>query len=135
MVGRVIPETWDLFLSIEFVAIVLIGGAGTVAGVLMGTLFVIMTPRIVEEVTNWLANQATEGGLFSWLGNLFIRSSPDDYIGIISLDAYGPGLSIFQLNVVLFGVLIVVFLIVEPLGLYGIWIRVRNYWKGWPFTY
>jgi branched-chain amino acid transport system permease protein len=26
-------------------------------------------------------------------------------------------------------------LIFEPLGLYGIWLRVRNYWKGWPFSY
>ena len=31
--------------------------------------------------------------------------------------------------------LIIVFLIVEPLGLYGVWIRVRNYWKQWPFSY
>jgi branched-chain amino acid transport system permease protein len=44
-------------------------------------------------------------------------------------------LSVAQLNIVLFGVLIVVFLIAEPLGLYGIWLRIRNYWKGWPFTY
>jgi len=20
-------------------------------------------------------------------------------------------------------------------GLYGIWVKVRNYWKGWPFSY
>ena len=26
-------------------------------------------------------------------------------------------------------------LILEPRGLYGIWIRFRNYWKGWPFSY
>ena len=23
----------------------------------------------------------------------------------------------------------------EPLGLYGIWVKIRNYWKGWPFSY
>jgi ABC-type branched-subunit amino acid transport system permease subunit len=40
-----------------------------------------------------------------------------------------------QLNQVLFGLLIIGFLIFEPLGLYGIWLRIRNYWKGWPFTY
>ncbi|MCH7669203.1 MAG: branched-chain amino acid ABC transporter permease [Acidobacteria bacterium] len=135
VIGRSIPESWDLFLSIEFVAIVLIGGAGTIVGVFLGTFFVVLSPRIVEETTNWLATQATDEGGFAWLGDLFIRTGPNDYIGIVSLDAYGPGLSIFQLNVVLFGVLIVVFLVVEPLGLYGIWIKVRNYWKGWPFTY
>ncbi|MGI9667693.1 MAG: branched-chain amino acid ABC transporter permease [Acidimicrobiia bacterium] len=135
VVGQLVPESWDLLLSVEFVAIVLIGGAGTVAGTLLGTAFVILSPRVVEDVTRWLATQAEEGGAFSWLGNLVIRTSADDWIGIVSLDAAGPGLSIFQFNAMLFGVLIIVFLIAEPLGLYGIWIRVRNYWKGWPFTY
>ena len=32
-------------------------------------------------------------------------------------------------------VLIIVFLIFEPLGLYGIWVKIRNYWKRWPFSY
>jgi branched-chain amino acid transport system permease protein len=36
---------------------------------------------------------------------------------------------------ILYGVLIIVFLIFEPRGLFGIWVRVRNYWKGWPFSY
>jgi len=135
VIGQLIPETWDLLLAVDFIAIVLIGGAGTVAGTLMGSFFVILIPRSVENVTNFLAVQAQDGGPLSWLGNLVIRSSPDDLIGIISLEAAGPGLSIFQFNVMLFGVLIIVFLIVEPLGLYGIWVRVRNYWKGWPFSY
>lgn len=135
VVGQLIPESWDLILSVEFVAIILIGGAGTVAGTLMGTAFVLMTPRVVENATSFLAVQVDEGGPFAFLGNLIIRTGPDDYIGIISLGAAGPGLSIFQFNVVLFGVLIIVFLIAEPLGLYGIWVRVRNYWRGWPFTY
>jgi branched-chain amino acid transport system permease protein len=32
LVGRTIPETWNLFLSVEFIAIILIGGVGTVTG-------------------------------------------------------------------------------------------------------
>ena len=134
VVGRLIPETWNLLLSVEFIAIILIGGAGTVAGALLGTLFVVMLPRVVEEFTVWLAAQAEGDGIFSGIADIFIATSPDDF-GLVSTGAAGPGLSIFQLNIVLFGVLIVVFLIVEPLGLYGIWIKIRNYWKGWPFTY
>jgi branched-chain amino acid transport system permease protein len=132
--GRLIPETWNLLLSIEFIAIILIGGAGTITGTLLGTMFVVALPRVVEDFTVWLANQADAGGIFSWIANPIIASGADDF-GFISTGAAGPGLSIFQLNIVLFGVLIIVFLIVEPLGLYGIWLRVRNYWKGWPFTY
>ncbi len=134
VLGRVIPESWDLLLSVEFIAIVLIGGAGTVAGTLLGTFFVVLTPRVVEDFTFWLANQADTGGAFSWLANIVVATSSDDF-GLVSTGAAGPGLSIFQLNIVLFGVLIIVFLIAEPLGLFGIWIRIKNYWKGWPFTY
>ncbi len=132
--GRLIPETWDLLLSVEFIAIILIGGAGTVTGVFMGTAFVVMLPKFVEEFTLWLAELAAGDGIGASLANLVVAVDADDF-GLVSTSAAGPGLSIFQLNIVLFGVLIVVFLIFEPLGLYGIWIRVRNYWKAWPFSY
>ena len=54
----------------------------------------------------------------------FISDSPSG--GLVNLP---------QMELLLFGGLIVIFLILEPLGLYGIWIRVRNYWKAWPFSY
>ena len=38
--GRTIPERWDLLLSVQFIAIILIGGAGTTSGTLMGAAFV-----------------------------------------------------------------------------------------------
>ena len=40
-----------------------------------------------------------------------------------------------NLSVILFGLFIVAFLVFEPYGLYGLWLRARNYWKGWPFSY
>jgi branched-chain amino acid transport system permease protein len=56
LVGRTIPETWNLFLSVEFIAIILIGGIGTVSGVMLGTIFVILLPRLVQDFTEWLAS-------------------------------------------------------------------------------
>ncbi len=47
----------------------------------------------------------------------------------------GELLSVFQFEAILYGLLIIGFLIFEPRGLFGIWIRIRNYWKGWPFSY
>ena len=47
----------------------------------------------------------------------------------------GGLVTLAQMEQILFGGLIVMFLILEPLGLYGIWIRIRNYWKAWPFSY
>jgi len=135
-VGRVIPEQWNLFLSVEIIAIILIGGAGVVTGTILGSIFVIVLPRIVEDFTNWTAGVASEGtGLFAWLADFFVSTGLGDF-GIVNTQAgVAPGLSIAQFNQVLYGLLIIGFLIFEPLGLYGIWLRIRNYWKGWPFTY
>jgi branched-chain amino acid transport system permease protein len=135
-VTRVIPERWDLFLSVQFIAIVLIGGAGTVTGALLGSAFVVLLPRIVQNFTLWMQSVAIEGdGILSSIANVFIATTPDDFGLINTFAGVGPGLSVAQLNLVLYGLLIIGFLIFEPLGLYGIWLRIRNYWKGWPFTY
>jgi branched-chain amino acid transport system permease protein len=135
-VGRMIPETWNLFLSVQFIAIVLIGGAGVVSGVLMGSAFVVLLPRLVFDFTTWLANYVTAGeGAFVWLADLVVSTGLGDW-GLINTQAgTAPGLSVAQFNLVLYGLLIIGFLIFEPLGLYGIWLRIRNYWKSWPFTY
>lgn len=132
--GLLIPEGFNLFMSVQFIAIVLIGGAGTVAGTLMGSFFVMTLPRIVRDLTDLLTDTAAGEGLFEPIADFFVTTGQGDF-GIVSTLAVGPGLSVFQMNVILYGLLIIGFLIFEPLGLYGIWIRVRNYWKGWPFTY
>jgi len=135
-VGSVIPSRYDLFLSVQFIAIVLIGGAGTIAGVVLGTLFVTLLPRLVQDLTVWMQEVVTTGdGVLAWILDLVVAVGPDDFGIINTIPGTGPGLSIFQLNQVLYGLLIILFLIFEPLGLYGIWIKIRNYWKGWPFTY
>jgi len=135
-VSRVIPERWDLFLSVQFIAIILIGGAGTVTGAILGSLFVVLLPRVVQDFTLWLQSVAIDGeGLLSAIANVFVATSPDDFGLVNTFAGVGPGLSVAQLNLVLYGLLIIGFLIFEPLGLYGIWLRIRNYWKGWPFTY
>jgi branched-chain amino acid transport system permease protein len=135
-VGSVIPARWDLFLSVQFIAIVLIGGAGTVAGVILGTVFVTALPRLVQDLTLWMQGVVTEGdSVLARILDVFVATESTDFGLINTLPGTGPGLSVFQLNQVIYGLLIILFLIFEPLGLYGIWIRIRNYWKGWPFTY
>jgi branched-chain amino acid transport system permease protein len=113
VVGRLQPEHFGFALSIDYIAMILIGGVATVSGAVMGAFFLkFFLPKFVE----WLAGLP--------LVDLVISGEP------------GRGLlDVFQLERVLFGLLIVVFLIFEPLGLYGIWIRIRNYWKAWPFSY
>jgi branched-chain amino acid transport system permease protein len=133
--GRTIPERWNLLLSVQFIAIILIGGAGTVSGTLMGSAFVILLPRIVQNFTQWLKGVIDGGGWFATLIDPVISTGPGDF-GVVNIQpGVAPGLSLIQANQVIYGLLIIGFLIFEPLGLYGIWLRIRNYWKGWPFTY
>ena len=135
-VGRLIPEGFALFMSIQFVAILLIGGIGTVTGTLLGAAFVIILPRLVQDFTGLLASTVETGtGFFASAAGIFVSTSIDDPGIVSTLPGTSPGLNVAQFNVVLYGLLLIGFLIFEPLGLYGIWIRIRNYWKSWPFTY
>ncbi len=102
------PGTFNLLLSVQFIAMVLIGGAGTVGGTIAGALFISLLPTLSRELPAFLT---------------FISSSP----------AETP--NVFQVEQILYGLLIVVFLLFEPRGLYGIWVRFRTYWKSWPFSY
>jgi branched-chain amino acid transport system permease protein len=112
VLGFTTPERWNLLLSIDFLAVVLIGGIATVTGPIAGAAFVVLMPRLIEIVA---------------------RSLPS---GLIATTVGAPGiLNVFQLQRMLFGLLIVLFLVLEPRGLFGVWIRVRNYFKAWPFSY
>ncbi len=105
-VGHFVPESFNLEMSVLFIAMVLIGGAGTISGAIMGAFFFTYLPTLTRQIP-------TE---------------------IISSDATKTP-NIFQLQLVLYGALIIGFLIFEPRGLFGLWIRIRNFWKAWPFKY
>lgn len=133
--GKLPATQFSLVLSVEFIAILLIGGVGTVSGTLMGTFFVVLSPKFVEQFTEWMSDKTEGNGIGSKVADVIISNGTDQ--GPISAATQTPGypLNVFDWNLVLYGVLIIVFLIFEPLGLYGIWVKIRNYWKRWPFSY
>ena len=134
--GKLPAGQFNLALSIEFIAILLIGGAGTISGTVMGSFFVVLSPRLVEDFTEWLSDKTDGTGVGATLADVVISTGPGNQ-GPISSATQTPGypLNVFDWNLILYGVLIIIFLIFEPLGLYGIWIKIRNYWKRWPFSY
>jgi branched-chain amino acid transport system permease protein len=103
------PEEWSLFLSIQYLAIIIVGGLGTIPGAIVGALFVGSMPRVIEEFS--------------------------DSLPLISSDGGDPVISVFAFNQMLFGLLIIVFLSLEPRGLVALWLRIKTYFKGWPFSY
>ena len=104
--GGVEPGTFNLLYSILFIAIVIIGGAGTVLGPLFGAFFYVLFPAIIQYVV-----------LSSNLSEQDLLITPQ------------------QIERIIFGLFIILFLIFEPRGLWGIWFRLRNYFKAWPFSY
>lgn len=135
-VGRLPPESWDLILSVEFIAILLVGGAGTVAGTVAGTFFVVLLPRFMEEFAGWMTAQSSGTGLWAGFWDGLVSTGQNDF-GFISSGEIAPGFAVpvSALDTILYGALVIIFLLFEPLGLYGIWVKFRNYWKGWPFSY
>ncbi len=103
------PLDFSLFLSIQYVAMIIVGGVGSVAGSILGALFLTALPRLVDVVGASLP---------------FVARSTGD-----------PGITVANLNQALFGLLIVGFLLAEPLGLIEIWRRIRRYFAAWPFSY
>jgi len=106
--GFVNATSFNLLLSFTYIAMVVIGGAASIAGSIMGAVFLTMLPRVIDALGDVLP---------------FFETASTGLLSTATLER------------ILFGLLIVGFLIFEPLGLYGIWIRVRNYWKAWPFSY
>lgn len=107
-VGQFGPTQFGLLMSIQFIAMVLIGGVATISGSIMGAMLIAALPRISSELP----------ALFS-----FISTAPNEHPNI------------FEIEQVTYGVLIVAFLLFEPRGLFGIWWRARTYWKSFPFSY
>jgi branched-chain amino acid transport system permease protein len=83
------PGEWSLLLSIQFVAAVIVGGMGTVAGPLLGSAVVFALPTLLKNLP-------------------FL---PEEAAG---------GVSVSDLSSIAYGLLIVVFLVVQPSGLVGI---------------
>ncbi|MDH5372380.1 MAG: branched-chain amino acid ABC transporter permease [Acidimicrobiia bacterium] len=106
--GFVNTTSFNLLLSINYIAMVVIGGAASIAGSIMGAAFLTLLPRMIDAA--------------------------GDVLPFLEVGSQGI-LSTSQLERIIFGALIIGFLIFEPMGLFGIWIRVRNYWKAWPFSY
>ncbi len=104
--GAATPEQFSINVSIHLVAMVIIGGLGSVIGSFMGTAFVLLAP---SEVNHFVGTFADFLGL-----NLSIESQ-----------AHIPQL--------VFGALIIGFLLVEPLGLGKLYSKLRSYLMVWPY--
>lgn len=92
-------------LTISYLAMIIVGGLGSVLGSLMGAFLITLVPFMLMYVVDFFE----------------IAGVVKDYF--------------FAVQAGFFGVIIIFFLLVEPLGLAEIWRRVRDYFMLWPFKY
>ena len=99
----VTPESFPLLMSIFFLAAIIVGGMGTILGAILGAIFMTMVPELLKLVFDLLP-----GG-----SELTVFLSP--------------------VRTIVFGALIIGFLVFEPQGLAEVWRRIRRFFHLWPF--
>lgn len=103
-------EHFTLVVSIQYLAMIIIGGLGSVLGSVFGAIFITLLPIVLPLIVEGIA------GLFGF-----------EYAGIADFLA--------NLRLIIFGGLIILFLAIEPAGLYRMWGNIKRYFRVWPFSY
>ncbi|OPF91502.1 branched-chain amino acid ABC transporter permease [Rhodopseudomonas palustris] len=117
------PEMFSLSMSIEFVMIIIIGGVLSLRGAVFGAIFMIMVDPILIVVKDKVP-QLTLGAM----QGVGLSDQLTDAIqaGVVRV-AGAPGL-----KSLIFGLIIILFIIFEPMGLDGRWARVKSYFRQFP---
>jgi branched-chain amino acid transport system permease protein len=112
LLGFINPSTFNFILSIYFLAFVIVGGLGSIFGSIMGGVFMTWLLLVLDKVQE-----------LPYLGAALISFS-ENWMTLSGLP---------NIASIIFGLIIVLLVVFEPLGLYGFWIRTKIYWKTWPF--
>ncbi len=100
-------ESFPFLLSIEALAIIIVGGLGSVLGAVFGTIFIVTLPELFNELMGMLGGR---------LQDLMTSSA-------------------HEIKAMLYGLAIIGFLRFDPRGLLGIWHDLRHAWVYWPLRY
>jgi len=106
--GTVEPEAFNLDLSFRILFMVIIGGVGTVLGSFLGSAFVILVPIMLSVSVRFL----------------------DQTLGLRIAES-----TISNLELMVFGALIILFLVAEPHGLARLWQIGKEKLRLWPFPH
>jgi len=100
-------EVFTLILSIEALAIIILGGLGSISGAILGAIFLSFLPEAIR--------------LFF---QLFADPNSSFYTNYV-----------YEIRGIAYGVVMVLFLRMKPDGLIGLWRDFRKYWSNWPLAY
>lgn len=97
-------ETFSIIISIQLLLMIVIGGLGSIHGAFFGAIVVALLPQAIALSRDFV------GGLLG-SGSMAI-----------------PGL-----ESAVFGVILILFILFEPAGIYGRWVKIRTYFELFPF--
>jgi branched-chain amino acid transport system permease protein len=117
------PEMFTLQLSIEFIIVILIGGTFSLHGAVLGAIFIVMIDPFLtylkDDMPGVIAGMAASLGA----GKERVANIQDGVAAFASLNG---------LKGAIYGIIIVVFVMFEPLGLYGRWLKIKLYLQLFP---
>jgi branched-chain amino acid transport system permease protein len=117
------PEMFTLLLSIEFVMVIIIGGAIGLHGAVLGAIFIVM----VDPLLTWIKDDVPSviAGIAATLGAGAARARSIEQ----TLSSIG---SAAGLKGAIYGLIIMLFILFEPLGLYGRWLKIKLFFQLFP---
>jgi branched-chain amino acid transport system permease protein len=99
-------DTFSILISIEALAMIIVGGMGRIHGALLGTALILVLPELLNFG-------------FALAGDRFTTLMAD---------------RIYEIKGLMYGVVILLFLRLEPEGLAGIWRKIKRFWVHWPLS-
>ncbi|MBR0699255.1 branched-chain amino acid ABC transporter permease [Bradyrhizobium diazoefficiens] len=117
------PEMFTLQLSIEFIIVILIGGTFSLHGAVLGAIFIVMIDPFLTYLKDDMPGMIS--GIAATLG-----AGPATAGNIKSNVAAFASLN--GLKGAIYGIIIVLFVLFEPLGLYGRWLKIKLFFQLFP---
>jgi branched-chain amino acid transport system permease protein len=120
-IGFLAPDIFSVLLSIQFLLMVVVGGLGSLHGALYGAVFVAMLPVLISEARDHIP---------AWAGQAVAVLGKDaGAAAYLSVERFvkQPGL-----EPGIFGLILVLFILFEPLGIYGRWRKLQVFFSTFP---
>jgi branched-chain amino acid transport system permease protein len=117
------PEMFTLQLSIEFIIVILIGGIFSLHGAVLGAIFIVMIDPFLTYLKDDLPGLVAAAAAAFGAGTSRAGQIQDSVAAIASANG---------LKGAIYGVIIVLFVLFEPLGLYGRWLKIKLFFQLFP---
>jgi branched-chain amino acid transport system permease protein len=120
-VGFLAPDIFSVLLSIQFLLMVVVGGLGSLHGAVYGAVFVAMLPVLISQARDAVP---------AWVSQPFgavSKGAGDAVFQAVDRFVKQPGL-----EPGVFGLILVLFILFEPLGIYGRWRKIQLYFATFP---